>query len=85
MTTQTPTIAEIEKWLRIRVRFFLIFWLRVRVRRKNAESCRSRLLYSGSGPTSASLPLAEVAIEGRAKIFRNVRKVIALPSLFPYI
>jgi len=45
MTAQTP--AEIEKWLRIRVRFFLNFLLpnRIWVRRKNAESCRNRLLY----------------------------------------
>ena len=39
----TPATAEMEKWLR--VRFFTNFWLRVRirVRKKNAESCRSRL------------------------------------------
>jgi len=45
MTTQTPATAEIEKWLRIRVRFFLNYWLRVRVqvRTNNAESCWSRL------------------------------------------
>jgi len=30
--------------------FFSNIWLRVR--KKNAESCRSRLRYSGSGPTS---------------------------------
>jgi len=41
MTTQTPATAEIEKWLRFRVRFFPNFWLRVQVRKKNAESCRS--------------------------------------------
>jgi len=46
MTTQTPATAKIEKWLR----FFPKFWLRIR--RKNAESCRSRLRLSGSGPTS---------------------------------
>jgi len=51
MTEQTPT-AEMEKWLRIRVRFFSKFWLWVR--KKNAESCRSRLRYSGSGPSSDS-------------------------------
>ena len=28
MTTQTPATAEIEKWVRIRVRFFLNFGLR---------------------------------------------------------
>jgi len=28
------------------------FWLRIRVQKKNAESCRSRLRQSGSGPTS---------------------------------
>ena len=32
-----------EKWLRIRVHFFTDFWLRIRVRKKNEESCRSRL------------------------------------------
>jgi len=45
MTTQTPATAEIEKWLRIRVRLFPNVWLRIRMRvqTKNAESCRSRL------------------------------------------
>jgi len=52
MTTQTPATAEIEKWLR--VRFFPKFWLRIRVRKKNAESGRSRLWWTGSGPTSVS-------------------------------
>jgi len=47
----TPATAEIEKWLRIRVRFFLNFSLRdrIRVRKKNAESYQWRLRYSGSG------------------------------------
>jgi len=45
MATQIPTAAEIEMWLRIRVLFFTNFWLRIRVRKKNAESCRSRLRY----------------------------------------
>jgi len=31
MTTQTPATAEIEKWLRIRVRFFTKFWLLVQI------------------------------------------------------
>ena len=35
--------CRIEKWLQIRVRFFPNFWLRIRVRKKNGESCRSRL------------------------------------------
>ena len=52
MTEQTPATAEIEKWLRFRVRFFTNFWLWVR--KKNPESCRSRLRYSGSGPTSGA-------------------------------
>jgi len=52
MTTQTPATAKIEKWLRIRVRFFTNFWLRVR--KKSAESCRSRLRHSGSMATSAA-------------------------------
>jgi len=30
MTAPTPAAAEMEKWLRIRVRFFTNFWLRVR-------------------------------------------------------
>jgi len=51
MTTQTPATAEIEKWLRIRVRFFTNFWLRIRTRKKNAESCRSRFRHSGSMST----------------------------------
>ena len=52
MTAQTLATAEIEKWIRIRVRFFPNFWLRFWVRKKNAESCRSRLRQSGFGPTS---------------------------------
>jgi len=51
MTAQTPATAEMKKWLRIGVRLFTIFWLRVR--KKNAESCRSRLRHCGSRPTSA--------------------------------
>jgi len=45
MITQTPAPAEIEKGLWVHVRFFPNFWLRVRirVRRKNAESGRSPL------------------------------------------
>jgi len=45
MTTQTPSTAEIEKWLWIRVQFFSKFWLGfwIWVRKENAESCRSRL------------------------------------------
>jgi len=41
MTTRTPTTAKIEKWLRIR--------------KKNAESCRSRVRHSGSVTTSGQL------------------------------
>ena len=37
---QIPATPEIEKWLRIQVRFFTNFWLRFRIRKKNAESCR---------------------------------------------
>jgi len=40
MTTQTPATAEIEKWLRIWVLFFKKFCLRIRVRKKSAESAR---------------------------------------------
>jgi len=45
MTAQTPATAEMEGWLRIRIRFFTKFWLwaRIRVLKKNAESCWSRL------------------------------------------
>jgi len=54
MTTQTPATAEIQKWLQVRVRFFLNFWLQLWfcVREKNAESCQSWLRYSGSSRTS---------------------------------
>jgi len=60
MTQSTPT-AKIEKRLRIRVRFFTNFWHRVwiRVRKKNAESCRSRIRHSGPGATSADSPSRE--------------------------
>jgi len=40
------------KVTRIRVRFFPNFWLRVRIRKKNAEPCPGRLRPSGSGRTS---------------------------------
>jgi len=45
MTAQTPAAAEIEKWLQIRFRFFPNFWLRIRIRfrKKKAESCWSWL------------------------------------------
>ena len=46
MTTQTPATAEIEKWLWVRL--FTDFWLPVRIRKKNAESCRIRLRHSGA-------------------------------------
>jgi len=54
MTTQTPAAVEIEKWLWIRVRFFPNFLhrCRIRVRKKHAESCRSRHRHSRSCPTS---------------------------------
>jgi len=45
MTTQIPATAEVEKWLRIRVRIRS-------ERKKNTESWWSRLLQSGSAPTS---------------------------------
>jgi len=32
MTAQTPATAEIENWLRFRLRFFIKFWLRPRNR-----------------------------------------------------
>ena len=32
MTAQTRATAEMEKWLRFRVRFFTNFWLRGRIR-----------------------------------------------------
>jgi len=40
MTAQTPTNAEMEKWLRVRVQFFPYFWLRVRIR------CQAKFLAS---------------------------------------
>ena len=50
----TPTAAEIEKWHRIRFRFFTNFLLRdrIQVRKKSTETCRSRLRHSRSGTTS---------------------------------
>jgi len=54
MTAQTPATAEIEKWLRIPL--FPKFWLRVWIRKTNAESCRSRHQESGSGPTFGPNP-----------------------------
>ena len=39
MTAQTPATAKMEKWLRMRVRFFTNFWLRdriqVRIKKQN--------------------------------------------------
>ena len=52
MTMQTPVIVENEKWLRIRAQCFTNFWLRLRIRKKNAESCLSRRRNSGSMTTS---------------------------------
>jgi len=54
VTAQTSATSEMEKWLRIRVRFFTNFWFRVRmrVRKKHLASCRGWLRNSGSGPTS---------------------------------
>ena len=45
ITTQTPATTEIENCLR--VRFFTNFWLRIWIRKKNAEPCRSRLRIHG--------------------------------------
>ena len=42
-----------EKWPKIRVRFFTNFWLWIRIRKKKAESSRSQLRKTGSSPTSA--------------------------------
>jgi len=50
MAAQSPATAEMEKWHRIRARFFTNFLLRILVRKKNAESCRSLLRHFGSGP-----------------------------------
>ena len=44
---QAPTTPD-------RVRFFTIFWLRIRVQKRNAESCQSRQRHSGSMATSAT-------------------------------
>ena len=52
MTKKTTANAEIENWLRIRVRFFPNVRLRVQVRKKNAESYRSGLRRSESRPTT---------------------------------
>ena len=38
---------------------FPYFWLRIRVRKKNAESCRNQLWHSGSGPNSGFYLFAE--------------------------
>jgi len=35
VTTQTPAFAEMEKWHRIRVRFFTNFWLRAEKKTQN--------------------------------------------------
>jgi len=46
-TAHTPATAENEKRLRIQVWLSTIFWVRRRVQKKNAESCRSRLRVRG--------------------------------------
>jgi len=55
MTTQSPATAEIERLLRFLVRFFTIFWLRLRilVQRKNAEHWRNWLRLFGSMASTA--------------------------------
>jgi len=60
MTTQTLATAEIEKWLRIQVRFFTNFWLRLR--KENAESCWSWLQHSGSSATSGTNKYFELIV-----------------------
>jgi len=71
MTTQTPATAEMEKWLRIRVRVFKNFWLQIRVRKKNAESCRSRLWQPGSGTTSGKCVHFGAGTSVRPDVKRN--------------
>jgi len=43
MTSQTPTTAEMEKWLRFRFFTKVCLQVWIRVRKNNAESFRSRL------------------------------------------
>jgi len=52
MTMQTPATADIEV-SQDRAGFSKIFDSGVQIRKKNAESCRSRLQHSGSVATSA--------------------------------
>jgi len=74
MTAQTPAAAEIQKWLRIRVRFFTNFWLRVR--KKNAESCRSRIrIRPHLWLTFAVLAIFEL------RHFRYSRNAMSLPCM----
>jgi len=56
MTKQTPDTAEIEKWLRFRLRFSTKFWLYLHIRKKYAESLWSRFPHSGSMATSGAWP-----------------------------
>ena len=78
---QTPTTAENDKWLRIRVRFFTNFWpwLRFRVRKKNAESFWNRLRHSGSVATSALHQLcsteAPYFLDQNVYYYRNERRI----------
>jgi len=54
MTTQTLAAAENGKWPLIWVLFFTNFWLRICVRKENAESFRNRLRHSGFVANNAS-------------------------------
>jgi len=54
MTMQTPTIAKIEKWIRVRFSTTFLLRLRIRVRKKNAESFRRQLQHAGSMATSVT-------------------------------
>jgi len=69
MAMQTPAAAGKETWLRVQVRFFT--WFRLRIRKTNAESCRSRLRHSGSVTTSGRDQ--NLVKASRAKLHQKVR------------
>jgi len=54
-TAQTPATAELEKWLRIRVRFFTNFWLWVRTRSERKTQNAGGVDSGTPGPVSSEI------------------------------
>jgi len=80
-TTQNAATAENKKWLRIQVRFFTNFWLRFQFqfRKKNAESCRSRV-WPGAYSQVGKGVIAPFNSERWTKLSRLIKLSICKPN-----